>query len=205
MHFLSMGLPETQWCELVFSINSASEYPLVFAGFVWSLLKDVWKVVSARLFLWGCAASFLWKLPFHHHRPAAAGQLLLLLLSRLMLLLRPAAAASTAQLLLTHWCQLKQLEQSEAKTQKSHSLELTKLSLIAVRFLQISDSRSNSQSTIATCWQIFRCTRQLWNPRHVHQKKKKLKWPCKKSSSESCSNPSYSKNVTQMLTHLRLS
>ena len=175
--------------------------PLVFAGFVWSLLKDVWKVVSARLFLWGCAASFLWKLPFH--RPAAAGQLLLLL-SRLMLLLRPAATAAAAQLLLTHWCQLKQLEQSEAKTQKSHSLELTKLSLIAVRFLQISDSRSNSQSTIATCWQKFRCTRQLWNLRHVHQRRKKMKWPCKKSSSESCSKPSYLKNATRTQTHLRL-
>ena len=157
--------------------------PLVCVGFVCSLLKDVWKVVSARLFLWGCAASFLWKLPFHPlttrspPRPAA-GQLLLL--SRLLLLLlRPAAAAAATQLLLTHWCQLKQLEQSEAKTQKSHSLELAKLSLVAIRFLRISGSRSNSPPTIGACLQICGCTRQLWNPRHLHQKRKNLKQPCK--------------------------
>ena len=115
-----------------------------------SLLEVVWKVVSARLFLWGCAASFLWKPPFLS--PAAGQLLLLLLLSRLMLL-RPAAA--DAQLLLTHWCQLKQLEQSEAKTQKSHSLGLTLLD----RFFRISGSVSNSQTTIATSWQIFSCSR----------------------------------------------
>ena len=107
----------------------------------------LWKVVSARLFLWGCAASFLWKPPF---LSPAAGQLLLLL-SRQMLL-RPAA---DAQLLLTHWCQLKQLEQSEAKTQKSHSLGLTLLD----RFFRISGSVSNSRTTIATSWQIFSCSR----------------------------------------------
>ena len=77
---------------------------------------------------------------------------LLLLLSRLMLL-RPAAA--DAQLLLTHWCQLKQLEQSEAKTQKSHSLGLTLLD----RFFRISGPVSNSRTTIATSWQIFSCSR----------------------------------------------
>ena len=129
--------------------------------------------MSARLFLCGCAAaSFLSKLPFHPassctnpsprlSRPAA-GQLLLLLLSRLMLL-RPAAAAA-AQLLLTH-CHLaaaeKQLEQSEVETQKSHSSELAKLSRVEIRFLRISGSRSNSQSTVGTCWQMLGSTRQL--------------------------------------------
>ena len=111
--------------------------------------KAVWKVESARLFLWGCAASFLWKPPF---LSPAAGQLLLLLSRLLLLLLRPAA---DAQLLLTHWCQLKQLEQSEAKTQKSHSLGLTLLH----RFFRISGSVSNSRTTIATSWQIFSCSR----------------------------------------------
>ena len=64
-------------------------------------------------------------------------------------------AAAAAQLLLTHWCQLKQLEQSEAKTQKSHSLGLTLLD----RFFRISGSVSNSRTTIATSWQIFSCSR----------------------------------------------
>jgi hypothetical protein len=99
--------------------------------------------VSARLFLCGCAAAapFLSNLPFHQQHsaalsssssrlsPLAAGQLLLLLLLSRLMLLRPAAAAAT-QLLLTH-CHLaaeKQLEQSEAETQRSHSSELAKVS-----------------------------------------------------------------------------